>query len=118
PIWLNHPLEGVELDQRYLLRKRVLEQRAFYAQLDIDVTLSDHAIWNLASMAPQFLHAAAAVSFLQKRGGWPGVLEMEHLDAAAELLDDPMPMLYTLRDQPLTLQHGAPLNHHWHVTLF
>jgi uncharacterized protein YqgC (DUF456 family) len=43
---------------------------------------------------------------------------MEQLDAAAELLDDPMPMLYTLRDQPLTLQHGCPLNHHWHVTIF
>lgn len=118
PIWLRHPLEGIELDQRYLLRKRVLEQRAYYTQLDIDVTLSDHAIWSLGSLAPQFLHAAAAVSFLQKRGGWPGVLEIEHLEMAAELLDDPMPMLYTLRDQPLTLQHGAPLNHHWHITLF
>lgn len=116
--WLEHPLEGVGLDERYLLRKRVLEQGAFYTQLDMSASLSDHAIWSLGPLAPRFMHAAAAVAFLQQRGGWPGVLEMEQLDAAADLLDDPMPMLYTLRDQPLTLQHGAPLNHHWHLTLF
>lgn len=116
--WLTHPLEGIALDQRYVLRHQVLEQRAFYAQLGTGVTLSDHAIWSLGRLAPRFLHAAAAVAFLQQHGGWPGVFERVDLDAAADLLDDPMPMLYTLRDQPLTLQHGAPLNHHWHITLF
>lgn len=116
--WLMNPLEGIALDQRYQLRSRVLEQRAFYAQLGLSVTLSDHAIWSLGRLAPRFMHAAASLAFLRRCGGWPGVLELEQLDAAAELLDDPMPMLYTLRDQPLTLQHGCPLNHHWHVTIF
>ncbi|MBK9055429.1 MAG: hypothetical protein IPL78_32355 [Chloroflexi bacterium] len=116
--WLAKPLEGVALDQRYVLRHQVFEQGTFYAQLGTGVTLSDHAIWSLGRLAPRFLHAAAAVTFLQQRGGWPGVFERADLDAAADLLDDPVPMLYTLRDQPLTLQHGAPLNHHWHMTLF
>lgn len=116
--WLINPLEGIALDQRYQLRSRVLEQRAFYAQLGLSVNLSDHAIWSLGRLAPRFMHAAASIAFLRRCGGWPGVLEMEQLDAAAELLDDPMPILYTLRDQPLTLQHGCPTNQHWHVTFF
>ncbi|MCL4867487.1 MAG: hypothetical protein KJ063_00835 [Anaerolineae bacterium] len=116
--WLENPLEGLALDERYLVRRRVLEQRAYYAALDVAVALSDHAIWSSGRLAPYFLHAAAAVAFLRQRGGWPGVLTLSDLDAAADLLDDPVPLLYSLRDQPLTLQHGAPFNHHWQVTPF
>ncbi len=116
--WIINPLEGMPPADRQYLRRKVLEQCTYYAHWDLGITLSDHAIWSLGQLAPHFLHAAASVAFLQDRGGWPGVFELHHLDAAAELLDDPVPMLYTLRDQPLTLQHGFPSNNHWLITLF
>jgi hypothetical protein len=41
-----------------------------------------------------------------------------HLTALADLLDDPMPMLYPLRQLPCTLLHGDPSAKHWRLTLF
>ena len=36
------------------------------------------------------------------------MLGESHLAAAADLLDDPVPLLGTLEDLPWTLLHGAP----------
>ncbi|MFN2135313.1 MAG: phosphotransferase, partial [Candidatus Promineifilaceae bacterium] len=51
-------------------------------------------------------------------GGWPGVLGESHLSAAADLLDDPVPMLEPLSRLPQTILHGDMHHYHWHVTLF
>jgi hypothetical protein len=45
-------------------------------------------------------------------------LSESHLEAAADLLDDPLPMLQPLLDLPPTLLHGRLHNYQWHVTLF
>lgn len=62
--------------------------------------------------------AASGLESLRALGGWPGVLRHSHLEAAADLLDDPLPMLRPLQELPQTLLHGDLAAHHWHLTLF
>ena len=80
--------------------------------------LSRHAVRRAGRLAPLFLEAANGLVILRDLGGWPGVLGEAHLAAAADLLDDPAPLLATLEDLPATLLHGAPHVDHWRLTLF
>lgn len=81
-------------------------------------SISSHALRSAGRLAPTFIRAAAGVDVLRQLGGWPGVVERPHLEALAELLDDPLPMLQPLRELPLTLLHGNLALRHWHSTLF
>lgn len=80
--------------------------------------VSDHALSHLGRLAPKFLEAANGLAVLRALGGWPGVLGESHLAAAADLLDDPVPMLEPLSRLPQTLLHGDMHIYHWHITLF
>lgn len=81
-------------------------------------TVSSHALRSAGRLAPTLIRAAAGIDVLRQLGGWPGVIERPHLEALAELLDDPLPMLQPLRELPLTLLHGNLALRHWHSTLF
>ncbi len=80
--------------------------------------VSPHAIASAGPLTLEFYRAAVCLATLQKLGGWPGVIEQPFLDAVADLLDDPVPMLYPLRSLPSTLLHGEPAPRHWRLTLF
>lgn len=80
--------------------------------------LSDHALNHAGRLAPRFLEAANGLVVMRALGGWPGVLGESHLTAAADLLDDPVPMLDPLQQLPDTLLHGDMHSYHWQVTLF
>lgn len=78
--------------------------------------LSEHAINSAGALAPLLLQAANGLSVIRSLDGWPGILGESHLTAAADLLDDPLPMLQPLRDLPDTLLHGNPFSYHWRTT--
>ncbi|MCP4357592.1 MAG: hypothetical protein GY796_06210 [Chloroflexi bacterium] len=80
--------------------------------------LSDHAIHHAGRLAPMLLKAANGLEVMRALGGWPGILGETHLTIAADLLDDPVPMLEPLRHLPTALLHGAPHPYHWRLTLF
>lgn len=80
--------------------------------------LSAHGLRAAGRLAPRFAQAAAGLSVMRSLNGWPGVLGQSHLTAAADLLDDPIPMLAPLLDLPVTLLHGSPHPCHWRLTLF
>jgi hypothetical protein len=80
--------------------------------------LSDHALGHAGRLIPHFRRAAAGLAVMRDLGGWPGVFGRQHFAAAADLLDDPVPMLAPLLDLPVTLLHGAPHPGHWRLTLF
>ncbi|MCI0397661.1 MAG: phosphotransferase [Chloroflexi bacterium] len=80
--------------------------------------ISDHAIRSAGRLAPQLIKAAAGLEMIRAVGGWPGVIKEKHLAAVADLIDDPLPMLYPLRLLPATLLHGDLSIDHWHITLF
>ncbi|MCB8967157.1 MAG: hypothetical protein H6660_09720 [Ardenticatenaceae bacterium] len=80
--------------------------------------ISEHAIYHAGRMAPAFLQAANGLAVMRSLNGWPGILGESHLAAAADLLDDPVPLLDTLKQLPTTLLHGAMHAYHWHSTLF
>lgn len=79
--------------------------------------VSNHALQAAGMLAPSFLEVAKGLELLQALGGWPGILEERHLLAIADLLDDPVPMLQILREQPVTLIHGNPACEKWHLGL-
>lgn len=80
--------------------------------------LSHQAVRNAGGLAPVLIRAAAGLETLRRLRGWPGVIEPLHIEALTALLDDPLPMLYPLRELPHTLLHGNPSPHHWRLTLF
>lgn len=80
--------------------------------------LSEHAIRNAGLLAPALLEAANGLVVMRDLGGWPGVLGESHLAAAADLLDDPVPILNALSRLPVSLLHGSPHPYHWRVTIF
>jgi hypothetical protein len=80
--------------------------------------VSDHAMRAAARFAPRLTRGARGLQVLRRLEQWPQVFDDRHLRAAADLLDDPMPMLHPLRSLPSTLLHGAPDPDHWHLTLF
>ncbi len=80
--------------------------------------LSYQAVRNAGGMAPALIRAAAGLEVLRRLRGWPGVIERQHLEALTALLDDPLPMLHPLRQQPATLVHGNPAPRHWRLALW
>lgn len=80
--------------------------------------LSHHAVKNGGPLAPVFQDAAIGLQLLRQLGGWPGIIEDKHLVAMAELLDDPVPMLYPLRRLPSTMLHGNLFPHNWRMSMF
>lgn len=78
--------------------------------------LSEHAINSGGELAPLLLQAANGLSVIRSLDGWPGILGESHMTAAADLLDDPLPMLQPLRELPVTLLHGNPFSYHWRST--
>lgn len=80
--------------------------------------LSEHAIERSGNLAPVLLKAANGLAVMRALNGWPGILGETHLTIAADLLDDPVPMLEPLRRLPPTLLHGAAHPYHWRATLF
>lgn len=85
---------------------------------DLLSLLSDHAVRSAGRLAPTLASAAEGLEALKTEGGWPGVLEEQHIQAMADLLDDPVPMLHPLRQLPETLVHGNPSTRHWHLNMF
>jgi hypothetical protein len=79
--------------------------------------LSHQAVRSTGGLAPLLIRAAAGLEVMRRLGGWPGVVERAHLMELTTLLDDPLPMLYPLRNLPITLLHGNPVPHHWRLTL-
>lgn len=77
--------------------------------------LSEQAAQQVGPLAPVWRAAQAGVRALLELDGWPGVLEEKHLRAAADLLDDPLPLLHPLRQLPPTLIHGYPGIYNWRV---
>ena len=94
------------------------EQQARYFEEGPAAIISEHALQHAGRLAPNFLQAANGLAVIRSLGGWPGILGESHLAAAADLLDDPVPMLLPLRDLPPTLLHGRVQNEHWRTTLF
>jgi hypothetical protein len=90
---------------------------AVYFEQGPSAPLSEHAISNVGRLAPKFLQAANGLTVIRSLGGWPGILSESHMDAIAELLDDPVPLLEPLKRLPVTLFHGNPHAHHWHLSL-
>jgi hypothetical protein len=80
--------------------------------------ISQHALQYSGNLAPILLKAAKGLKILREARGWPGVINDRHLEAMADLLDDPVPMLHPLRQLPLTALHGNPSPHHWHLSIF
>ncbi|MBL1129989.1 MAG: hypothetical protein D8M54_16015 [Chloroflexi bacterium] len=94
------------------------QEQAIYFDQGPAAMLSDHALQHAGQLAPLLLKAANGVAVMRALGGWPGILGESHLAAAADLLDDPAPMLEPLRQLPPTLLHGAPHSYHWQLSLF
>lgn len=81
--------------------------------------LTEHAMRTAGpSLVPLLEKASEGLDILRQHHGWPGIVDDRHLTALADLLDDPMPVLYPLRQLPCTLLHGNPSAKHWHLTFF
>lgn len=81
--------------------------------------LTEHAIRSAGpTLTPLLAEANSSLETLTQLNGWPGIVDDRHLSALADLLDDPLPMLYPLRQLPYTLLHGNPSAERWHLTLF
>ncbi len=87
-------------------------------QKRVGLGLSAQAANSLGALLPAFERASIALQLMQEAGGWRGVTKRAHLNALADLLDDPMPMLYPLRRLPPTLLHQNLAPNHWRLTLF
>ncbi len=79
--------------------------------------LSEHALQVSGRLATTMLKAASGFQAIREIGGWPGVFEGEQLAAAADLLDDPMPVFYPLRQLPKTLLHGSMAARNWRLSV-
>lgn len=116
--WLTNSLYLPPKAERKRGYYGLVKRSSRYVGLGRASTLSAHALHTSGRLAPVFVRAAAGLDILRHLGGWPGIIDAVHMEAMAELLDDPLPMLQPLRELPLTLLHGDPAPHHWHVTLF
>jgi hypothetical protein len=113
--WLPH---FIGRHQRHYTWETLRQGQAVYFDEGPPAVLSEHAIHNAGRLAPTLLQAANGLTVLRNLGGWPGILGESHLAAAADLLDDPVPMLEPLLNLPATLLHGNPHNYHWRLNLF
>ncbi|UCG23522.1 MAG: hypothetical protein JSW55_15445 [Chloroflexota bacterium] len=80
--------------------------------------LTEHAKRTAGPLTPLLAEASDGLYVLRQVDGWPGIVDEQHLAALADLLDDPLPMLYPLRQLPSTLLHGDPSAKRWCLTLF
>lgn len=80
--------------------------------------LSEHALSHAGRLARPLVKAANGLAVMRALGGWPGIISETHLTIAADLLDDPVPMLEPIRHLPYSLLHGSSHSYHWHLTLF
>jgi hypothetical protein len=106
------------IGEREYTWQELRQEQAVYFEEGPAALLSEHAIHSAGQLAPVLLQAANGLSVMRALGGWPGVLGESHLTVAADLLDDPVPILEPLVNLPETLLHGDPHCHHWHLTLF
>ena len=113
--WLAHFVARHE--KQYSLEDLRREHKLYFEEGPAAV-ISSHALKNAGRLAPRLLEAANGLVVMRDLGGWPGVLGESHLSAAADLIDDPVPMLEPLLNLPDTLLHGSPHTYHWQVTLF
>lgn len=113
--WLDHLIDRQQKTYDWPQLRRELGP---YFEDGPSAMVSDHALRHLGRLAPKFLEAANGLAVMRALGGWPGVLSETHLAAAADLLDDPVPLLEPLSRLPQTLLHGDMHIYHWHVTLF
>lgn len=72
----------------------------------------------LGTLAPRWIKAAEGVRSMLEVDGWSGVVDERMLRAAADLIDDPLPLLHQLRHQPNTLLHGYPGVYNWRMPLW
>lgn len=81
--------------------------------------LTEHAKHTAGpTLTPLLNDASEGLETLRQYGGWPGIVDSRHLTALADLLDDPMPVLYPLRELPETLLHGSPSLDRWRLSIF
>ncbi|MCB9431988.1 MAG: hypothetical protein H6668_08380 [Ardenticatenaceae bacterium] len=113
--WLSH---FISREQKQYTWEALKKQKAIFFDEGPGAILSEHAINHVGRLAPVLLEAANGLVVMRTLDGWPGVLGESHLQAAADLLDDPVPMLEPLLDLPATLLHGHPHPYQWSVTLF
>lgn len=113
--WLTH---FVDKQNKTYSRDELRAEKAVYFAEGPAALISDHAIQNAGRLAPTLLQAANGLVVMRDLGGWPGVLGESHLAAAADLLDDPVPMLDPLLRLPQTLLHGSPHAYNWRLSLF
>jgi hypothetical protein len=113
--WLPHFIGRKENDYSWDELRR---DHAIYFEQGPAAPLSDHALEHIGRLAPKFLEAANGLAVMEALSGWPGVLGESHLAAAADLIDDPVPMLEPLQRLPPTLLHGQLHAANWHLTLF
>lgn len=112
---IEHFIAGDEVPYTW---DQLRHQHAALFEQGPGAVLSEHAIRHAGRLAPSLLEAANGVVVMRDLGGWPGVLGESHLAAAADLLDDPVPLLSALNSLPVSLLHGSPHPYHWRVTLF
>jgi len=113
--WLPH---FIGRSQKTYTWEQLRREHTVYFEEGPAALISDHALQHLGYMAPRFLAAANGLAVMRALGGWPGVIGETHLAAAADLLDDPLPMLEPLGRLPLTVLHGDLNKSHWRLTLF
>jgi hypothetical protein len=80
--------------------------------------LSAHALRHSGRLAPLLQQAATGLEQLRAVGGWPGVLGEQQMMAAADLIDDPLPMTLPLQQLAPSLIHGDMAPGHWRLSLF
>ena len=117
----NQASYGKEKNQAFgekVLQPGPQDRRIDAGQRADDLFISEHAQNTAGELAPIFQQAALGLQAIQMVGGWPGVVEQEHIEALSDLLDDPVPMLYPLRQAPTTLSHGDPAPKKWFISLF
>lgn len=113
--WLPHTFGRADENMTW---DELRDANAIYFDEGPGAIVSEHAIASSGRLAPKLMEAANGLVVMRDLGGWPGVLGESHLSAIADLLDDPVPMLSALDDQPHTLLHGSPQPYHWRATLF
>lgn len=106
--WLPLLLGLNRKNQKSLHKKLSKEERGI---------VSEHALKSVQGLTDEWLAAAKGLRLLMDVDGWPGVLDERHLRVMADLLDDPVPMLFPLRELPLTLVHGYPGIYNWRVSI-
>lgn len=113
--WLPNMI-GVEETWLQTRRRQWLQEQAHF--YDRQSLASAHAIETAGVLAPTLVQAVAGLHTMQAMDGWADVLDMRHMQAAADLLDDPVPIFEPLRRLPVTLLHGYPGIYNWRVSLF